>query len=298
MKIAKLLQLHSAAAAANSLADNFGDGFLCQNNRIFSNIRKHNILNSYRFSTERNDFYLSLPLSQLENILTSKCVPYSDNVSVLQSLESKYPAVTDWDDIVDNLKRNFLFHESCHAVARSEASLSDTASQKSQVLQMLLEESYANTCELLGVIDAVETGHQIFYEINSYTSLFDQRAHIKNALQEVGAQRLFLFIMLNYLHSNFLYDKLLEVEISRIFKLADIEISNNKKLKHLSQICFTLDERFKYKTTSFYMRLHGLKMTKGDLLKFDFMAIIENNKEVQSYLNRIAAIAVSEIAPR
>lgn len=292
MKIFKLLQLNSKAVAADSLAFNFGDALLCQTNRIFSNVRRHSIERGFRYSTEANSFYASLPLSQLENILQSKCIPYSDNVSVLKDLESKYPESTEWDDIADNLKRNFIFHETCHAVARSEG-VSATRTAQEQVLQMLLEESYANTCELLGVIDAVETAEQIFYEVNSYTSLFDERSDLKKAVQAVGAESFFIFMMLSYLHSNFLYEKLNESEMNRILNFSNIDFSKSKKLKHLSYICFTLDERFKFITTNFYMRLHGLKLSKADLLDFDFMKIIESNAELRQYIHRIARIAVT-----
>ncbi|MBC7420253.1 MAG: hypothetical protein H7328_05945 [Bdellovibrio sp.] len=295
MKLNRLLELHSDTTEPHHLSDNFGDSLLCKKNKIFSNIRKACLSRSYQFSSAQNEFYQALPLSQLEDVLTKKVIPYVNNVSVLKHLERNWPHVTEWDDLSDNLKRNFVFHESCHAVARSEALASQQLTD-SLVLQMLIEESFANTCELLAVIDAEDNAHRIFYEISSYTSLFEERTNLKNAQTEIGSEKLMEFILLSYLHSNFLFESLDELQFKRILKIIFKENSPNpsqvKTMKRISKICFTLDEKFKFVTTGFYMRLNGYKMSQSNLLSFDFMARIEQTPVLQNYLIKIIKIAL------
>ena len=95
-------------------------------------------------------------VSQLEWILQKKIIPYIDNTSVLKQLNDKLPENILWDDISDNLKGNHVFHESCHAVSRSlinefykDPVLKTKNDFQNHTLMRLIEESFANTCELL-----------------------------------------------------------------------------------------------------------------------------------------------------
>jgi hypothetical protein len=298
MKLSKLLELHSILAVPHSLTDNFGDGLLCKSNKIYRNIRLAAVRHAFKFSAEPNNFYSALPLSQLKSILTEKKIPYADNVLVLKELEKSFPQLTMWDDIQDNLKRNFIFHETCHAVARSEAAQISCDAEPEVVLQMLLEESFANTCELFGVIDALEPAHRIFYEINSYSSLFDHRAFLKSASLEIGEVKLFQFLLLSYLHSNFLSPNLNDNQFNKILKFISVDCKNLapasvKNLKMLAKVCFTLDERFKLVTTRFYLKLSGVQKGQHDLLNFDFMALMLENTSRSKLIERLAVIATA-----
>ena len=114
MKVSKLIEFDAASKAALGLEKNFGDSYLCRNNLIFRNIREQSLSLGFQFSAAPNPLYLALPLSQLDTILSSKVIPYHDNVTVLQSLQA-----ADWTEIQENLKTNHVLHESCHAVSRS-----------------------------------------------------------------------------------------------------------------------------------------------------------------------------------
>ncbi len=302
MKLSRLLELHFAHQNKDSLTDNFGDGLLCKSNKIYSNIRSAAQSGGFRFSSEHNNAYSALPLSQLRNIMDQKIIPYIDNVTVLKSLESQWPQLTAWDDIQDNLKRNFLFHESCHAVARSAAKTITIETEPELVLQMLIEESYANTCELVGVVDATEPAHKIFYELNSYSCLIEQRTFLKSAAKDVGEAALFKFLFMMYLHSNFLMKNLNEAQFAKVVKLSlsqepgaaapgAIPPGAIKNLKMLAKICFTLDERFKLVTTRFYLKLSGLKSGQHDLLNFDFMGLILESAAHRKLIDQLVQIA-------
>lgn len=290
MKISKLLEQHFSVNTEIGLNRNFGDSYLCSKNKIFRNIRKETLGLGYSFSADQNNNYLALPLSQLATVLSTKKIPYVDNLSVLESIESQMPSQASWTDIRDSFRKNFLFHESCHAVARHYAI------DKYPVLDMLIEESFANSCELLAVVEAEQSAHKIFYEWNSYTALHEAKTNLKNAMEEFGSVLFFRFIFFGYLHSNFLRNNFEETQLNRVLKIAlktEISAKQLKTLKALLKICFTLDAGFKEVTTGFYMKLRGVVTDPGQLSKQDFLAIFEKNSSYVGYLERLILIVTA-----
>ncbi len=303
MKLANLLEQHQTySAAPGALKNSFGDGFLLTKNRIYKNVRTLAAANDFRFSSAQNDAYRVLPLSQLDDVLKTKTIPYFDNVSVLESLEQKIPRETVWDDISDNLKGNAVFHEACHAVARSltngfAAKLSRETKidpPQSKTLAMLLEESFANTCELLSIIDADDQSHRIFLELNSYIYMLGDRVHLRNAREMMGAPALGKFILLTYLYANFLRD-FNEQTFMRSVRLATgedapVDAKNLKSLRQLSKIAFQLNPRFREVTTRFYLRLNGIKTDVLQLQSFDFLKALERSETASEFLSGASGV--------
>ena len=310
VKLARLLELHSetpsprqSAPAETSLNANFGDTYLLRHNRIFRNIRLKSIESGYVYSSDLNPSYLALPFSQLEPILTTKRIPYFDNVSVLKQLltQANVREVATWDDISDGFKPNHVFHEGCHAVARDTSlrcKLEQGRTPHEHTLQALLEESFANTCELLAVIDVEDTAHRCFYSANSYTTLFENRGQLKKAMADHGEPFLFKFLMLAYLYANFLYEELEDAALTDVITLAGFTrsspLSSNEKkaLRALSRIPFTLDLRFREVTTRFHLALLGLKQELRDLLSQDLALKMRAPKYVL-FLKTVTELALS-----
>lgn len=304
MKIAKLLELHNQHTNKESLAANFGDGYLLKNNRIYRNIRFAVLERGYKFSNEFNPDYLALPFGQLESILRNRLIPFADNVGVLEKLVLQMKDSVEWNDIADGIKRNYVFHEACHGVARAEfevcmansADCSHLEKQQQKVLQILLEESFANTCELLAIMDANDSAHRIFYETNSYTYLFENRTQLKTAVDEIGESVVFKLLMIAYLHSNFLKNSLDEKSFDRALHLAslgsklELDSKYKKSLKALSKIAFTLDLRFRAVTTGFHLRLSGLDKTIDQISEFDLMGFMEKNPNYLKLLNLLTRV--------
>ena len=290
MKLSKLLELHSLSSDPADLRQNFGDAYLCQNNKIFRNIRREALRRGFTFSHEQNDAYQALPLSQLSEILSTKKIPYLDNVSVLKKIESRLPDKAEWGDLRDNLRKNFLFHESCHAVARE---LLQPLPKGDLELQMLMEESFANTCELLAVVDAGDLPHRIFLEWNSYTALFEAQNNLRSALEEIGRSEFFTLMFFGYLHSNFLFDSFEDAQFNRIAKLAVPMNLNAKQLKTarvLLKICFTLDKNFKEVTTGFYLKLNGVSADFRQAGTYNYLDKFEKISEYRDYVSRLAQV--------
>jgi hypothetical protein len=276
LKLANLLEHHrNNLNATGALSRSFGDGYLCAKNRLYGRARTQALEVGFKFSTDESDAYRALPLSQLDQILNSKTIPYTDNVTVLESIEKKAPNKIVWDDLTDNLKANLVFHESCHAYANAKLQGVEPS------LRMLLEESYANACELLAIIDAEDQAHRIFLELNCYAYMLDDRVHLINAAKDVGLPALTRFMTLCYLHANYLRET---VDFDCVLKLSlekPADAKTLKNLRQLSKIVFKLNPRFREVTARFYFKLHGLP-TKLD---GDFLSEIENSKIAKNFLN-------------
>lgn len=276
MKLSNLLEYHRKYAN-DGVVRSFGDGFLCAKNRIYRRARERAIHAGFIFSDKQNDAYRALPLSQLDQILRAKSIPYIDNVTVLEEIESKIPRATDWSEISDNLKGNNILHESCHAYAREQLKGLDAS------LGLLMEESYANTCELLTILDADDQVHRIFIELNSFVYMLDARVHLINAANEIGVEALFRYLFLSYLHANYLRQ---QVDFEGTLKLAvkkTIHPAMEKSLRQLSKIAFQLNPRFREVTTQFYFKLHGIQPR----LDIDFLKVIESSKIARDFLERV-----------
>lgn len=297
MKIAKLLELHHKSKAPQALLKNFGDGFLLKNNRIYKNIRSAAISSQFKFTDEFNPQYQSLPLGQLETILKNKAIPYTDNVTALEKLIEQLQDSVSMEEVSDGFKRNYVFHEACHAVIRSKSNfkedLKSLSSQRERCFQILLEESFSNACELLAVVDVHDQAHKIFFEMNSYTFLFENRTQFKKAMDEMGEDFIFKFFVVTYLYSNFLHNGLSTEQLNRLVKLLTKNPVDTKKLKALSKIPFTLDLNFRVVTTSLHLKISGLDRKPQELLDFDFLDLFSKDKKYLALLDAVTKTALS-----
>lgn len=292
MKVSRLLDLHFQHQSPG-LKGSLGDGYLMAHNRVFRFVRTRALSAGYKFSDQRDEAYDAFPLLQLNRILESKTLPYANNVVPLENLTSAQRDLISWDDVEGNLKRNFVFHEGSHAVFRSLSPDQKTADVSMKVVWMLLEESFANTMELLAVVDAGDAAHRIFFEMNSYVCEFDHRHHLSKALSELGEKVLIPFMVLAYLHAHFLREKIEDKDFKQIFKLLNLEKLSDvqmKALRALARVVFNLSERFRYQTTDFHLRLAGVKNPHELLYKTDFLKICAQEEEILKVISKISSL--------
>lgn len=293
MKLSRLLELHNKSTQPLGLAKNLGDSFLLENNHLYKLIRKKTVEFDFKYSHEPNSSYLALPLSQLENILKTKTIPYIDNVSVLDGIKDS--AV--WDDITDNLKKNNVFHESCHAIARTISStfFGPQENTETTIVRLMIEESFANSCELLGIIDVEDSAQRIFYETNSYIFMHDDRFQLKKMVGQIGFQCSIQFLILSYLFSNFLREHISDSDLERMQKIAGI--SNNpaieiKNLRSVAKIAFELNPRFRWVTTAFYLKLNGINYSNQQLQQLNFLSLLESQSQFRLLLETLSTIGI------
>lgn len=297
MKLDSLLSKHDETLHEKGLKDSLGDSFLLKNNSIFYTVRLRTLDLGYKFSHNFNPEYLALPMSQLESILVSKNIPYSDNVSALKNINQKTHKNLDWDHIVDGLKANYVFHESCHAISRnvSDELQINTSEVKNKITTVLIEESFANTCEFFLIAESQDAVHRLFLEKNSYFTVFDDRTHLKKTIEKYSLASMFEFMLLCYLHSNFLHEQLKDADLKKILSLCSFKTApENKVLKSLAQNAFALNPRFRYTTTEMYLKLNGISGKVTDVLNFDCFSLIASNTQLKRLISELTlAIARS-----
>ena len=297
MKINKLLELHFSETSG--LEKSLGDSYLLKKNRIFKNIRTAALNACFSYTSKNNEDYLALSLSQLENILATKTIPYFDNITALTNLEKQHPQVASWNDIYENLRRNFHFHESCHAVART-LQTNEFKNLNDEILLRLIEESYANTCEMLAIIDCDKTAECIFFEVNSYTALFELKDLVQYLANSLGLEKLFTLVLMTYLHSNHLHNSLKDslfkeiVQASGANDIIDREPKIQKDLKDLLKYCFYLDENFRQVATSFYLRLSTKNQTQINLKEKKYFSEFTKNNEYLKFVKKLSQIATQD----
>jgi len=297
VKIKLLLQRHFEVELQEALPENWGDVYLLKHNQIYRQIRRLTLQNRFAYTSNLNEAFSALPLGDLDSFLGKKQIPYLNNVQAIKELEAKRPNQIEWDHIVDNLHKNHVFHESCHAVARSivrpaawsvlnisDFSLDDGSKESRQQKMglILLEESFANACELLAVADVDDSAHKIFFESNSYICMFDDRVNFKKALAEFDRGSFFKFILLSYFHSNLLFDQFIEDDFKKSLNMsfgdvAMLSSQNLKALRALSKNAFALNHRFRQVTTEFYFKLLGYPGRLNQALDFDHWEILDSN---------------------
>jgi serine/threonine protein kinase len=293
MKLASLLQIHRDSAHPHGLAGNFGDGYLIRNNLVYRNIRQFSLEFGFKYSDKPDADYLAFPMGQLESVLGNKLIPFTDNVTALENLNQKANTI-EWDHIADNLKPNYMFHESCHAVARTciETLAAGENELQLKLTRTLLEESFANTCELFAVADAKDQVHRNFLELNSYFTLFEIRTNLINLIENTGFKKLFKLVLLCYVHSNFLNEQLPEPQFKKFLQFAGVgESAIPAGLRSLIKHCFELNPNFRYTTTEMYLRTHKMEIPVEEALNFDYLSRIKNNEQIRALIDRLSDIA-------
>ncbi len=299
MKISRLLEFHQLHINKDCLPNNLGDSYLLEQNEIYRKIRKSALTNGFTYTLEFNSAYIALGLSQLNTILQTKKIPYSDNLTILTEIEKMRPQTITWDEISDNLKRNYVFHESCHCVSKTisdQIFLTET-DQPSQVLRLLIEESFSNTCELLANKDVDQSAHRIFFELNSYIYISEDRQHLNELIKDFGFEFSFQWILFSYLYSNFLYEQMNDNDFNRILKylipqqteLIKLKQDSKKikKLRAILKIAFDLNLRFRENTTGFFLKMLGFKKIEKSHTKIDFMSILEKDSRYLKFINAL-----------
>lgn len=280
MNIQQLLAIHELHGNDQTLKSSLGDAYLFQFNPIFQNVRKSVLQLKTTFQSPPDSEYQTLPYTQLEKILKSNCIPYYDNVSVLKNL----PQALDWSLVQDSLRKNFVFHESCHVIARDKTkSLIQSVDSQQRIFLRLLEESFANTLELLSIIHAHDSTHRNFYEVNSFTSLFEHQSHFKKASLELGTFELFHMVLMGYVYSNFLKASLDEADFKLILDLTfqkKMRTINDKALKSILKLTFQLDLDFRLHITPLHLQLSGHKVSVIELRKIPIHDLLVNHQEM------------------
>lgn len=284
MNVNAVVELHQEYLdVPHSLPENFGDGYLCEHNRIYRNIRKQGVSCGTTYSLGGNSRwfdYMVFPLVNFDELINSKEIPYIDNYSVLLRLSQKYPKMTLPEKFIrDAFKRNYLLHETCHCIAhdfllketKNSQKISEEKFSKSvKLLNCLLGEAFANSIELISSAAEKTSIHIFLHVLNSYVPYSPKTQElVHKATGEIGVEK---FLKLSY--ASFFFNNLLGYEHSEanVKKLLDefypyFEFDNKKREIVAEAIykCARLNPRFRDETSVIFFDSFGLGNTYKNL---------------------------------
>ena len=313
MRLKDILDAHKKHQVRNALKLNLGDAYLLKTNTIFRNIRNAALELGYRFTEKRFFDYDVLPLTQLPKILKTKTIPYCDNVTCLKEIDRLAPDAFEWQE-VPPLKANYVLHESAHGVARElrliyfkkekapkKAVLSAT---QTLVMQALVEESFSNAVECMAnLYSASRLEDELFFKNAYINEKAPARAALKKAVDLIGFEAAFRFIVLAFLHANFLKNNVALESFDRILNIVFIHnpegvpkfsAKNQKALKDAFKVGLDLDPGFTIFTNSFCFRLRGLEDSLFDLTCFDCLKPFEVDHRYSTWLSVMGAVVSAE----
>lgn len=272
MNVKALVELHKEyLAVSQSLPENFGDGYLCEHNPLYRNIRKKGLSVGATYLKDENTRwydYMVFPLVNFDELLANKEIPYIDNFNVLQRLSVKHPKLNLPEKFIrDAFKRNYLLHETCHCIAH-QFLLDNTANGKKasksvQLTNSLLGEALANSVELVSSTLATDSAHIFLHVLNSYVPYSPRLQEIlQKALGEVGMSVFLKMTFASYFFNNLLgYEHSMEnVEkiIDTFRPFFDFDDSKREALSEAIWKGCRLNPRFRDETSVIYFSTFGL----------------------------------------
>jgi hypothetical protein len=295
-----LLEIHERYRNSQALQDAFGDGYLYHHNLIIRNVRDAALKLGIKFTLEDFCDYQAFPLASLPEILKQNLIPYVNSYRPIAKL-----AGTRAGDLVaarvipKGTASNHVLHESCHCIANrllSTHSGQGTPNEQERVLQIMMSEAFANSCELMSQAYVSGKIHQELYELNSYLPYKIKNAQLLHeAFDVLDFRPAFKFVFLTFMFSNFLYKEIKPRGLQLVLSLAapNRQLSKDQlsSLKKLGDIAFRLNYGFRTATAELYFRLLGFERSATDLLDFNFLSAIFKNAELVKQLDQFAEVA-------
>ena len=315
ISIKRLLDAHLRTSSRNSLKRCLGDGYLLAHNRVYGNIRNVVSALGFTFSDEPSCFasYDAFSLSQLPTILKERIIPYRDQVTALEKIrEVSVTALSIGNPRL--LQPNHVFHESCHAIARacSDANLPDTdhdggralEQERKYALKILLEESFANSCEAIASVDVSNAIHQGFFKLSSFVDHSKQvQGYTIRAIDQIGFDATLKLIVLSFLHSNFMYEKLPRWQFLKFMDFVHdgrsprLGTAATRNLLLLARRGLRLAPGFRMFTAAFYFKFVGIRSPLEPLLDFDYLDALEKDRVYRDFLDQVCGCAENGIIP-
>lgn len=303
LKLESLLKLHGQQQLVKDpkvLQRSLGDAYLYTQNPVFKNIRDQFLKIGGTFTTEDFCHYQVFPYASLPQILKLKKVPYANNVSVLEEIESLHPKRFTCAELI-KVKPNYTLHESSHCVAdfylekiSAGTFLSDLkiSAESKNAFRWIMAESFANAVESFANAFCKTSAHRLFFELNSYVTHSKKvNSSLQQCLELIGPTHTFSVIYVSYLYANCLlpmpshkqYQQLLEILIPDTqLKAKAIESAAVRKIFAHG---FELSLDFRMQTTGFFCAYMGINTPLEKLLLIDVAEVLRKTKCVQDFLS-------------
>jgi len=185
LKVSDVLGNDEQYTSSTALPDSLGDRYLCTNNALFRAVRDSALRADFEFYATADDLWLDYQTGSLyclQRILERRRIPFSPNALLLKNIlrdNEEYECVPKL--LLQTIKRNYVFHESCHCIAHhllQTAPLSGIwarlPAKDALVRKSLVAEAFANAMEWLALSYVDSPTHAFFLNFNSYVD-FDSR---------------------------------------------------------------------------------------------------------------------------
>lgn len=312
MLLTHILKSHNLNVGTGKLIvlrDCLGDPYLLAHNQIYRNIRQYVVASGFHFTNQRFADHHSFPLLALESVLREKTIPYIDNVSILKKVVSKNKALR-FDKRIPLVGSNAVMHESAHACARSiietllplsNKKTNRQSFERDWALNLLIEESFANACDLAVWLGISKPLDHFFLKTNSYldgSELFRKNKWLKNHFHFY-----FKLLILVFLYLNFLYDSISKKEFSRAVAFVKSTCPKGSKeptSNELDMFLRTINKEiglsstFRLVTTEFYFKYLGFETAYPKLLSFDFLSKFESNENYRETFVRLQQVVFND----
>jgi|GEM_PF-2913529 len=169
--ISQLLIQDSFPESPIILPESFGDAYLVMHNRTYRKIREKcvNLDYQYRWEGRTVERYRAAPLLALDELISSKTIPYHRNKIPLRSLLIEEKTCAAWLNRPESIERllaflepNRVLHESAHAVANETCAGLPMTRER-----LIFEEALANTTELWCALQTRSEKERFFLKYQS-----------------------------------------------------------------------------------------------------------------------------------
>lgn len=305
MLISKILDVHDQHRHASGLAAVLGDSYLLRHSSIYRNVRRAVLDRGFEPSQAPPFPYFTLPFLALRDIHAKRVLPYCDNVTAVRRLVRSCPATARlrFDDVLDTgLARNYLFHESVHAIAhriihamRGGPRGKPRGHDRRAIVALLVEESCANAAE---AVLAASRRERAFIQLCRSNCYFGYHHPVHELIRLAGVETAFEVAWLGALHANFLFRDLPATEawrrIRRVVRDPSLPSIERRKVVAAFRVGFTLSVKFRLSTTAIYLRYLGFRKDIIRLLDFDFMPYVVDGGALEPVVHEMAAILTRE----
>jgi hypothetical protein len=278
-----------------ALKDAVADTWLLEHNPFYASVRQKVLSLGYTFSSKDQHAYISLPIGQIQKILTTKTIPYLANYEGYKSLIDDSKTELHFSEIPE-MRANYTLHEGAHAIAYEIAKDLQLDYFKNPNLKnlraMLLQESFANATEQFANAFVKTSEDVVANHFNSWIHpTTKERQKTTQAVDTLGERLTFSAILLGFVFANFMYKKWSEKDIKWCLQFLEVKSPTDvskKQIIFLLQLGQYLSENFRTDTLEFQLKFLGAKVTSKDLLKVSVPALFEDKtSEVKTLFNHL-----------
>ncbi|HVK60823.1 MAG TPA: hypothetical protein VM432_04700, partial [Bdellovibrionales bacterium] len=265
----------SAPEHERVLSDSIGDAFLYDKNPVFRGVRNRVFELGFRPTANASMDYFGWPMLGLDEILETRLLPYKANLRALKKFANARPGHFVLGDVFRSFpERNFIFHESCHAIAEDVWARRigiDRSNSKTVVERSLFGEACANGSELFSYAFTSCPEEEFSLIMNSYfRPIGKPHQALKNAVAALGAHETLKLTVLFYFHVNYF----VRLTLERIDALIDMTLPDQnisadvrESIREIAAFASTLNEAFRKRTGELFLNFRGVDGTIEEMTR-------------------------------